>query len=235
MLMAKEELGIASRWGWIVLRGVVAIVFGLLAFSHPGAITLGLTDVRGLRLHRGHRRRRQCGAAGARGRLVGRAARGRAAGDRGRGDGGALAGFSRARLRLGDWRLGDRHRRAQIATAVKLRKVIDHEWTLGLAGAVSVAFGLLMLFRPIVGGLAIVWWLGAYAMVFGILMIVLGFKLHGHARRADRLQREETCRSPAERQAPDGDGEASTAEREPQLACHVLRRGLSPASWRRRP
>ena len=42
MLLEKEELGIASRWGWVVLRGVVAILFGLLAFSHPGAITLGL-------------------------------------------------------------------------------------------------------------------------------------------------------------------------------------------------
>src|SRR4051812_15817182 len=42
MLMEKDELDIASRWGWIVLRGVVAIVFGVLAFSHPGAMTLGL-------------------------------------------------------------------------------------------------------------------------------------------------------------------------------------------------
>src|SRR5690242_2171196 len=42
MVLEKEELGLASRWGWIVLRGVVAILFGLLAFSHPGAITLGL-------------------------------------------------------------------------------------------------------------------------------------------------------------------------------------------------
>jgi uncharacterized membrane protein HdeD (DUF308 family) len=66
---------------------------------------------------------------------------------------------------------------------VRLRKVIDHEWTLGLAGGISVAFGLLMLARPVIGGLALVFWLGGYAFVIGILLVVLGFKLkslHSH-------------------------------------------------------
>src|ERR1700689_66854 len=43
MVGEKAGLGVASRWGWVVFRGVVAILFGLLAFSQPG--TIGLTLV----------------------------------------------------------------------------------------------------------------------------------------------------------------------------------------------
>ena len=43
MLAEKAELGLASRWGWVVLRGVVAILFGVLAIAQPG--TIGLTVV----------------------------------------------------------------------------------------------------------------------------------------------------------------------------------------------
>ena len=88
--------------------------------------------------------------------------------------------------------MGDRHRRARLASAVKLRKIIDHEWALGLAGVLSVAFGLLMLYRPIAGGLAVVWWLGAYALLFGIMQIVVGFRLRGylHGHRGGELPTE---------------------------------------------
>ena len=70
----------------------------------------------------------------------------------------------------------------EVASAIRLRKIIEHEWTLGLAGLLSIAFGLLMFYRPIAGGVAVVWWLGAYAFVFGILMIVFGFRLRSFAR-----------------------------------------------------
>jgi uncharacterized membrane protein HdeD (DUF308 family) len=70
----------------------------------------------------------------------------------------------------------------EIASAVRLRKIIEHEWALGLAGLLSVAFGLLMFYRPIAGGLAITWWLGGYALFFGVLMIVFGFRLRRFAR-----------------------------------------------------
>jgi hypothetical protein len=43
-------------------------------------------------------------------------------------------------------------------------------------------FGLVMLFRPLIGGLAVVWWLGAYSVVFGALMTVVGFRLRRFAR-----------------------------------------------------
>jgi len=70
----------------------------------------------------------------------------------------------------------------EIASAVRLRKVIAHEWALGIAGALAIAFGLLMFYQPLAGGLAVVWWLGAYALISGVMMIVLGFRLRGYAR-----------------------------------------------------
>jgi uncharacterized membrane protein HdeD (DUF308 family) len=65
----------------------------------------------------------------------------------------------------------------EIAAAIRLRKVIRHEWMLGLAGALSVAFGVVVWLRPLAGALALVWWVGAYAIVFGALLIGLGLRL----------------------------------------------------------
>jgi uncharacterized membrane protein HdeD (DUF308 family) len=69
----------------------------------------------------------------------------------------------------------------QIVAAVRLRKEITHEWLLGLSGLLSVVFGVAMLARPVEGLLAIVWVIAAYSIVFGILLIVLGFRLKNRA------------------------------------------------------
>ena len=65
----------------------------------------------------------------------------------------------------------------EIAAAVTLRKQITNEWLLILAGAASVLFGVLIAAMPSAGALAIVWWIGAYSIVFGVLLIVLSFRL----------------------------------------------------------
>lgn len=65
----------------------------------------------------------------------------------------------------------------EIATAIKLRKEIDNEWLMGLAGATSVALGGLMLYNPYVGAISIMFWLGLYAAVFGILLLGLGLRM----------------------------------------------------------
>jgi len=65
----------------------------------------------------------------------------------------------------------------QIIAAIRLRKSIEHEWLLGLSGLLSVIFGLLMLISPGAGALAVLWVIGAYAIVFGGLLIALGLKL----------------------------------------------------------
>ncbi len=65
----------------------------------------------------------------------------------------------------------------EIVAAIRLRNEITNEWMLGLAGLVSIALGVLLFFQPAAGGLAIVWTIAAYALIFGILLVILGFRL----------------------------------------------------------
>jgi uncharacterized membrane protein HdeD (DUF308 family) len=75
---------------------------------------------------------------------------------------------------------------AEIAAAIALRREIRGEWLLALSGVVSIAFGVLMLIFPQGGALAVVSILAAYSMLFGALLIALGFRLHGSAKSAAR-------------------------------------------------
>jgi uncharacterized membrane protein HdeD (DUF308 family) len=71
----------------------------------------------------------------------------------------------------------------EILAAIRLRKEIDSEWLLGLAGAMSVLFGIALLAWPGAGLLALVWLIAAYAIAFGILEVVLSLRLRGmHGR-----------------------------------------------------
>ncbi len=184
MLGEKVEFGLASRWGWVVFRGVVAILFGLLAFAQPG--TMGLTLILIFAAY---------SFVSGIGALIS-AARGGRAGDPRWGTfllegllymaAGIVAVLWPASTAVAFlwvialWAIITGG--LEIASAIRLRKVIDHEWALGMAGALSIAFGALLLFRPMIGALAVVWWLGAYAVVFGILITVVGFRLRGYAR-----------------------------------------------------
>ena len=68
----------------------------------------------------------------------------------------------------------------QIIGAIRLRKEIDNEWTIGLSGAVSVLFGVIMLVTPGAGAVGLIWAIASYAVVFGILMVMAAFKLKKH-------------------------------------------------------
>jgi len=67
----------------------------------------------------------------------------------------------------------------EVAAAARLRKEMRGEWLLALSGLASVAFGVLLILRPGPGALAVVWLMGSYALIFGALMITLGFRLRG--------------------------------------------------------
>jgi uncharacterized membrane protein HdeD (DUF308 family) len=74
----------------------------------------------------------------------------------------------------------------EIATAVRLRKLIPNEWLLILSGVVSIIFGILLIAQPGAGAISIVWLLGAYALLFGILTLMLAFRLRGMRKTIGR-------------------------------------------------
>lgn len=74
----------------------------------------------------------------------------------------------------------------EIVAAIRIRRHVSGEWLLGLAGALSVVFGVLVAMFPGAGALVMVLWIGAYAIVFGVLLIGLGIQLRRMARAVER-------------------------------------------------
>ncbi len=50
-------------------------------------------------------------------------------------------------------------------------------WWLALGGIISLAYGVLLIVAPLIGALVLTWWLGAYALIFGVALLVLAFRL----------------------------------------------------------
>ncbi|HEX4164113.1 MAG TPA: HdeD family acid-resistance protein [Bryobacteraceae bacterium] len=65
----------------------------------------------------------------------------------------------------------------EIAAAIRLRRHIQGEWLLILTGIVSILFGILLFAEPISGAVVLVWFLAGYALVFGILLVLLAFRV----------------------------------------------------------
>lgn len=72
---------------------------------------------------------------------------------------------------------------AEIVAAIRLRKTIRGEWLLALSGILSVAFGILLFISPLIGAIAIAIWIGAYAVVFGALLVGLSLRLKSWAHQ----------------------------------------------------
>jgi uncharacterized membrane protein HdeD (DUF308 family) len=65
-----------------------------------------------------------------------------------------------------------------LAAAFKLTR--EHgRWLLALGGVVSIIYGLLLISAPLLGLVVLTWWLGAYALAFGVILLVLAFRLRG--------------------------------------------------------
>ncbi len=69
----------------------------------------------------------------------------------------------------------------EIIAAVRLRREIANEWMLALAGATSLVFGIVVALFPAAGALAVVWLIGTYAVVFGLLLLFLAIRLRSYA------------------------------------------------------
>jgi uncharacterized membrane protein HdeD (DUF308 family) len=72
----------------------------------------------------------------------------------------------------------------EIVAAVRLRQEIEGEWALGLSGLLSVIFGVLLVVLPAPAGLlSLVWLVGAYAVATGVLLLILAFRVRSEAGR----------------------------------------------------
>ena len=70
----------------------------------------------------------------------------------------------------------------EVAVAIRLRRALEHGWLLALSGALSFALGSVLAVAPVAGALALVLWIGAYALVSGVLLTVLAFRLRSWRR-----------------------------------------------------
>jgi uncharacterized membrane protein HdeD (DUF308 family) len=70
----------------------------------------------------------------------------------------------------------------EIIAAIWLRREIEGEWALIAGGVFSVIFGLILVLSPGLGLLSLVWLIGVYALVFGVVLIVLAFRVRGRGR-----------------------------------------------------
>lgn len=170
---------LSRNWWALLLRGLIAILFGLLAFIWPGIsvfvlVTLfaayvfvdGLFAVI-LALRRAQEGRKHWWALLVEG-LAGIAV-------------GVLTFFWPGMTALillyliAAWAVVTGV--FEIAAAIRLRKEIQGEWLLVLGGVISIIFGIALMVMPVAGVLTIIWLIAIYALLFGIVLIALAFRL----------------------------------------------------------
>jgi uncharacterized membrane protein HdeD (DUF308 family) len=69
----------------------------------------------------------------------------------------------------------------QLVVAVEMRKVIPNDWLLVLSGIISIAFGILLIWRPYAGVLTLAYLFGFYALLYGFMLLGLSFRVKGMA------------------------------------------------------
>jgi uncharacterized membrane protein HdeD (DUF308 family) len=66
----------------------------------------------------------------------------------------------------------------------------DHRWMMGITGVLSIMLGILLLGAPATGGLALLWMIGVYAIIFGIMLFALGLRMLSVERDVGRMHRD---------------------------------------------
>lgn len=72
----------------------------------------------------------------------------------------------------------------EIVAAIQLRKMIQNEWLLILSGILSIVFGVLLVVYPLIGILTVIYLIGAYALIFGVMLIGFSLRLRSLAATA---------------------------------------------------
>jgi uncharacterized membrane protein HdeD (DUF308 family) len=80
---------------------------------------------------------------------------------------------------------------SEVIYAIQYRKEIEGEWLLVLDGVLSVAFGILLVAQPIPGALTVLWLIGVYALAYGGMLVVLAFQLRNLDVNANAPQPEQ--------------------------------------------
>ncbi len=172
---------LAKNWWLILLRGIAAVIFGVLTFAWPGVTLLTLVLLYGAfalvdgalalvaAIMGGQPAPRWWLAlVGLLGLVAGLITL-------------ALPGITAVILLycIAFWAIAIGA--MQIVGAIRLRKEIDNEWMLIASGVISVLFGLVMILSPGAGALGLLFVIGVYAVIHGIMLITLAFRLRRHA------------------------------------------------------
>jgi len=75
----------------------------------------------------------------------------------------------------------------KIAAAIRLRRRIEGEWWLALSGVASIAFAGIIMWNPVAGALGLLWFIASFAIVFGAVLVVLGFKVRSLRRHPEKM------------------------------------------------
>jgi uncharacterized membrane protein HdeD (DUF308 family) len=181
LLDAKNAM-LAGNWWIVALRGVLAILFGIGAFVLPGATILALVAVFAAfaildgafsiaQAVRGARRQERWALLLLNG-LVGIAI------------GVAAAIWPDISVLafvfiMAAWALMSGA--VMLGTAIGL-KTSHGRWLLVLGAIASMLYGGLLVLSPFLGALVLTWWIGAHAMVVGVILVVLAFRLRSRRR-----------------------------------------------------
>jgi uncharacterized membrane protein HdeD (DUF308 family) len=173
----------ADYWWLLLLRGIAAVIFGLLAFFMPGIAGLSLVFLWGAYSFADGVLALWAAvsggvATGNRWWLALTGALGIVAGLIAFFAPGLTAGVLLIFIAIWSVAIGI----MAIIGAIQLRKEIEGEWLLILSGIIAIAFGVLMFTRPASAALAVVWMIATFAIIFGIDLIMLALKLKGYKR-----------------------------------------------------
>ena len=170
---------LADKWWLMLLRGLIAIALGVLAFYGPAATLLSLTLLWGAYVLADGVFALWAAASGEGAEATSRwwlAAVGILS---------VLAGLATffwpgmtalvLLMFIAGWAIATGV--FEIWGALQLRKEIDGEWALLLNGVLSVAFGVFLFARPGTGAVALIWTIGAFAILTGFFYVVLAFRL----------------------------------------------------------